>query len=88
VSGLQKRGSEVSSQTGDLRIKSVAPGEQAVPLKLPAGRVGSLLLASGKFWDRRCPHGPAWCPSGHGYQGDILTQGWTAWGHHSSIFVS
>ena len=47
MSGLQNRGSEASSPTGHLKIKSVASGEKAVPLKLPAGMVGSLLLASG-----------------------------------------
>ena len=39
MSGLQNRGSEASSQIGDLRIKSIAPREQAVCLKLPAGMV-------------------------------------------------
>lgn len=47
MSALQNRGSEASSPTGHLRIKSVVSGEKAVPLKLPAGMVGSLLLASG-----------------------------------------
>lgn len=41
----------MSSETGDLRIKSVVPRQQAIALKLPAdmGKGGGLLSASGEI---------------------------------------
>lgn len=68
MSGLQNRGSEASSQIGDLRIKSIAPREQAVRLKLPAGMV-EFALGIREFLGQAMP---PWC---HGDQRDTITQG-------------